>query len=141
MGVRYDDNGKQTILLLSANPIDAARVAADEEARKIFDRKLVPFGAGRRVGYVLARGVVGLLGFVVVFWTGLVLGGDGLHASDWIFIAAAIPLAPVVFALVVPAGGKPILAGYLGWSGASRDWRADGAEPAGDRPRPPPRQT
>jgi hypothetical protein len=91
-----------------------------------FDRKLEPFRAARRVSYVLARGLVGVLGFVVMFWTGLLLEGDGPHASDWIFVAAAIPLALVVFVLVVPAGGKPIVAGYLGWSGASRDWRASG---------------
>lgn len=92
-----------------------------------FDRKLEPFRAARRVSYFLVRGVVGLLGFVGMFWTGLLLDGDGPHGSDWIFIAAAIPLALVVFVLVVPIGGKPIIAGYLGWSGASRDWRANGS--------------
>jgi hypothetical protein len=89
-----------------------------------FDRKLEPFRAAGRIGSFFARGLVGVLGFIVMFWSGLVLEGDGPQAWDWIFIAAAIPLALVVFVLVVPTGGKPILAGYLGWSGTSRDWRA-----------------
>jgi hypothetical protein len=91
-----------------------------------FDRKLEPLRGVRRVGYFLVRGLAGLAGFVAVLLIGLALDGDVPSWADWAFIGAAIPLAAVVFVLVVPTGGKPIVAGYLGWSGASKDWQAGG---------------
>jgi len=87
-----------------------------------FNRKLEPFRGARRVSYFLARGLVGVYGFIIMFLIGLALDGDEPAPSDWGFVATAIPLALVVFVLVVPTGGKPIVAGYLGWSGASKNW-------------------
>jgi hypothetical protein len=52
-----------------------------------------------------------------------------LDRSDWLFFAIAIPLALVVFVLVVPTGGKPIVTGYLGWSGASNNWPPRDGQP------------
>lgn len=78
------------------------------------------------------RGLAGLAGFVTVLLIGLSLDGDLPAWSDWAYIGAAVPLALAVFVLVVPTGGKPIVAGYLGWSAASKDWsRTAPARPDG----------
>ena len=110
-------------------PSDQVKLWLDDSSPlrpRNFDRKLEPFRGANRVGYLLARWLIGLLGFIAVFWIGLAIGlaadGDKPDPSDWIFFVIAIPLALVVFVLVVPTGGKPIVTGYLGWSGASNNW-------------------
>ena len=87
-----------------------------------FDDKLEPFRGVRRFSYFFARGLAGVIGFATVVLIGLYFDGDGPSWSDWPYLGAGVPLALAVFVLVVPAGGKPIVAGYLGWSGASKDW-------------------
>lgn len=92
-------------------------------ARK-FDVKLEAFRGVRRVSYFTMRWLAGLIGFVAVLMVGVMLDGHTPDGFDWPFIGAACPLAFIVFVLVVPTGGKPIVAGYLGWSGAAKEWHA-----------------
>ena len=99
-----------------------------------FDTKLPLENSFRRIAYFSLRFVVGVAGFVAVFNAGLQILGRELQHADWAFVAAGLPLALAVFVLVVPTGGKPTVAGYLGWSGASKDWPAEAASLA--RPRP-----
>jgi hypothetical protein len=89
-----------------------------------FDDKLEPRRGARGFGHFVARGVAGLIGFATVLVFGLYLDGDAPTWSDWPYLGAGILLALATFVLVVPTGGKPIVAGYLGWSGASKDWSA-----------------
>jgi hypothetical protein len=119
-------------------PADQVKLWLDSSSRlrpRSFDRKLEPFHGARRVSYFLARWLIGLFGFIAVFGIGLARDHKGAldellvriqegkaEWSDWSFFVIAIPLALVVFVLVVPTGGKPIATGYLGWSGASNDW-------------------
>jgi len=87
-----------------------------------FDDKLEPLRGVHRFSYFVARGLAGLVGFVVVVLIGLWITGDAPSWSDWPYLGAGVPLALAVFVLVVPTAGKPTVAGYLGWSGASKDW-------------------
>jgi len=111
-------------------PADHVKLWLHDSSRlhpRNFDRKLEPFRGTHRIGYFLARWLIGLLGFIAVVGIGLALGsetdgGEKLDPVDLAFFAIAIPLALVVFVLVVPTGGKPIATGYLGWSGASNNW-------------------
>jgi hypothetical protein len=89
-----------------------------------FDKRLEPFRGARRARYFFVRALVGLLGFIAMFWIGVTFTGDAPTGPDWPFIAVATPAALVVFVLVVPTAGKSTAAGYLGWNGASRDWLA-----------------
>lgn len=106
------------------------QLAPESELRpRSFDDKLAPFRGARRFSYFFARGLAGLIGFVGVLVIGLFLDGDAPGWSDWAYLGAALPIALATFVLVVPTGGKPIVAGYLGWSGASKDWSAPAPSP------------
>jgi hypothetical protein len=96
-----------------------------------FDDKLEPQRGVRGFGHFLLRGLAGLIGFATVLVFGLYLDGDAPSASDWPYLGAGLLLALGTFVLVVQTGGKPIVAGYLGWSEASKDWSppADPAPP------------
>jgi hypothetical protein len=89
-----------------------------------FDEVLEPLRGVRGFGHFFLRGVAGLLGFATVPLLGLLIDGDAPTWMDWPYLCAGILLALPVFVLVVQTGDKPIVTGYLGWSGASKDWRA-----------------
>lgn len=110
----------------------------DSELRpRGFDKPLSPLAGFRRVGYFAIRFLIGLGGFIALFCVGLHAQPQDLRWADLAFIGAGLPLALVVFVLVVPTGGKPTVAGYLGWSGASKDWPARPPQPVAPEPARP----
>lgn len=102
---------------------------------RLFAEPLPSHEGFRPVGYFGFRFIAGLAGFVTLLCLGLSFLAGEAQWADWRFIGAALLLALAVFVLVVPTGGKSTIAGYLGWSGASKDWFA---EPPPVPPRPTP---
>lgn len=89
-----------------------------------FDEEFDPRRGAHGVRQLFVRGLAGVIGFATVVVLGLCLDGDAPCASDWPYLGAGVLLALATFVLVVQTGGKPTVTGYLGWSGASKDWSA-----------------
>lgn len=80
---------------------------------RLFRTPLRKFGLFVKLRYYGLRYVIGVAGFLVMFWGGVRLSHQAFEIADKVTVGVAVIVAVLSFALLVPVGGKRTIVGYL----------------------------